>query len=497
MQTALPRQGRPRGAHGRTRAASPAAGSAPRRSAPGARPRPSSVSTNDVSTRRRSSASTPADGQSIGGAPPRGPRRTTASAASSVKAPANTESHTNRRLLGRGEQVVAPVHQRPQRLLAAQGGAAAAGQQPEAVVQPDGDLLDGQRPHPPPAANSRANGIPSRRRQISATAGGVPRGQREPRRDRRRRGRRRAAPRRRPAAPRPRGCHRRPGGPGTARGRPPRRRTPSGSRLVASRRRPGHPPRSACTTRALTSTTCSQLSRTSSSRRHRSASARAATGRPVGVERDARRWRPRPGGRAPDRRAGPAPPAGPRPETASAADKPRAISTARRVLPTPPGPVRVTSRCCSTRRRTSAPSRSRPTNDVGSWGRVSARPGPVAPPASPSAAARPRPRTPPVRRAGAPARPRARRPSRTGLLPAALQRADRLDAHPGQLVQRRLGHPPRPAVLPEQLAEARGCPELLSRSLSCSSSLRRSPPMGTPAGTVSIPVTPESPPLLG
>ena len=45
-----------------------------------------------------------------------------------------------------GQQVVAPVERRPQRLLARQRGPAAAGQQPEAVVQPPGDLLDRQRP---------------------------------------------------------------------------------------------------------------------------------------------------------------------------------------------------------------------------------------------------------------------------------------------------------------------------------------------------------------
>ena len=47
-----------------------------------------------------------------------------------------------------GEQVVAPVDQRPQRLLAGQRRAAAAGQQPEAVVQPRRDLLHRQRLHP-------------------------------------------------------------------------------------------------------------------------------------------------------------------------------------------------------------------------------------------------------------------------------------------------------------------------------------------------------------
>src|SRR5579884_3700904 len=46
-----------------------------------------------------------------------------------------------------GEQIVAPVDQGAQRLLARQGRAAAAGQQPEAVVHVPVDLLDGQRPH--------------------------------------------------------------------------------------------------------------------------------------------------------------------------------------------------------------------------------------------------------------------------------------------------------------------------------------------------------------
>ena len=109
----------------------------------------SSASTNDVSTRRRSRASTSAAGSERRHRPAgsSGPPQT-ASAASSVKAPAKTREPDEQRLLGRGEQVVAPVHRRPERLLARQGRAPPAGEQAEAVVQPGGDRLDGQRPAP-------------------------------------------------------------------------------------------------------------------------------------------------------------------------------------------------------------------------------------------------------------------------------------------------------------------------------------------------------------
>ena len=82
---------------------------------------------------------------------------------------------------GFGQQVVAPVDQRAQRLLARQRGAAAAGQQPEAVVQPRGDLLrrkhldargrqlDRQRDAVQPVADLRDGGrIGVRQREVAA-----------------------------------------------------------------------------------------------------------------------------------------------------------------------------------------------------------------------------------------------------------------------------------------------------------------------------------------
>ena len=77
----------------------------------------------------------------------RRPPAPTASAASSVKPPANTASRRNSAARASSQEVVAPVDQRAQRLLARQRGAVAAGQQPEAIVQALGDLLDRQRAH--------------------------------------------------------------------------------------------------------------------------------------------------------------------------------------------------------------------------------------------------------------------------------------------------------------------------------------------------------------
>ena len=73
-----------------------------------------------------------------------------------------------------GQQVVAPVDRRLQRLLAGQHGACAAGQQPEAVVEPGRDLLDGEPAHRAPrparwrAGCRRAGGRSARRRARSS-----------------------------------------------------------------------------------------------------------------------------------------------------------------------------------------------------------------------------------------------------------------------------------------------------------------------------------------
>ena len=61
--------------------------------------------------------------------------------------PANTARRRNSAALLVVEQVVAPVDQRAQRLLARQRRAIAAGQQTEAIGQPRRDLLDRQRAH--------------------------------------------------------------------------------------------------------------------------------------------------------------------------------------------------------------------------------------------------------------------------------------------------------------------------------------------------------------
>ena len=72
--------------------------------------------------------------------------------------------------LGFGQQCVRPVHGGTQGLLAAQHVSGAAGQQSEPVVEAVGDLpTDSARTRA--AANSIASGMPSSRRQMSATDG--------------------------------------------------------------------------------------------------------------------------------------------------------------------------------------------------------------------------------------------------------------------------------------------------------------------------------------
>ncbi len=102
------------------------------------------------------------------------------------------------------------------------------------------------RPRTCCAANSRASGMPSRRRHISDHGRGVPRRSGRTPAPRRRRGRRTGARRRSPGAPRRRGCRRPAGRPGTARGRRPRRRRraapgwwPAGARRARAQERLG------------------------------------------------------------------------------------------------------------------------------------------------------------------------------------------------------------------------------------------------------------------
>ena len=92
-----------------------------------------------------------------------------------------------------------------------------------------------------------------------------------------------------------------------------------------------------------------------------------ASGRP-GSSRTPTRLRPPPGAPGPGRPGPPAPPATPRPGTPSRASA--AACRARRVLPVPPGPVRVSSRWAASSAATSASSRSRPTKLVSCRGRL-------------------------------------------------------------------------------------------------------------------------------
>src|SRR6266545_4048436 len=161
--------------------------------------------------------------------------------------------------------------------------------------------------------------------------------------------------------------------------------SPSGSRLVARMRSSGAVRSSAAASSATGSTTCSQLSSTSSRRSLRSAPASRSI-RPIGPF-------PRGPGGASSRmpRTVMTASAG-EPVTSSLPGRPSpasstshtpsgnlstscaAVSTASRVLPTPPGPVSVTSRPEPSNRRTSLTASARPTRSVSGTGRVG-RPG--------------------------------------------------------------------------------------------------------------------------
>ena len=153
------------------------------------------------------------------------------------------------------------------------------------------------------------------------------------------------------------------------------------SREVTSSASPGHSASSDASSGAA-STTCSMLSSTSSSRRSPMCSARLV----LRAERLGDRRRARTRGRAgPRGRPRTRPPGTIRPSDAAA-------SIASRVLPAPPGPVSVTSRAPpSIRARTSASSRSRPTNALAGRGRfvfaIVASGGKLSPPSWKSATA--------------------------------------------------------------------------------------------------------------
>ena len=286
----------------RTAAASPAAGSA--LVAVGPRPPPATCPPAAPAGRARPRARSPSPAHTAFGG---------------LQRPAAGEDRQppQQHPLRLGEQVVAPVHRRPQRLLARQGGPAARRQQAEAVVEPRARAARRGSARTRAAASSSASGMPSSRRQICATAAALLRRQREARAAR-------AAPARRTAAP-----------PRTGRALPDRRRsparvrrarasdgtrqavspaTPSGSRLVARMRelRAGAQQRVGQRGAGV-----EQVLAVVQHQQHllRRAAPRPAcrSERPPGLLAHARAPRPPPGAPAPGRPAAPAPPARRRP----------------------------------------------------------------------------------------------------------------------------------------------------------------------------------------
>ena len=380
--------------------------------------------------------------------------------------------------LGRGEQGVGPVDERPERLVAGQGRPAAAGEEAEAVVQARGDLLHAEHAHPRGGeleGEGDAVQTAADLRDVRARSGRSPG----------RRGRRRRRARRR--GPRPRstgGCGRSAPGRRPARAAPagpaagPARRSRRGRRAARGwwrgSRTSGHRCRTAATSRAQASTTCSQLSRRRSARRRpRTAMSAVCAGWPgaspapiavsavpatsAGSARGAR------GARSTNH----TPPGHGQPSGAPApASTPAAAWSARRVLPTPPAPVSVTSARAASSRRTSASSRPRPTKLVSWRGRLWGG-------AAGGAGAGAGPR----RRAGAASKAtRVRRRERQGgrqqghglpLRRAAdspLEGADPLRAQARPLGQGLLGQPGARAVATQQLRRTWGpCPRPRSR----------------------------------
>ena len=240
------------------------------------------------------------------------------------------------------EQVPAPVDHRAQRLVAGQRRTAAAGEQPEPVVEAGRDLLERQGPQP-------GGGQLDRQRHPVEPAADLTTAARCRRRPRSRAARR--PPGRRTAAP-PGSSARPAAAPAAGRasggtGHSASPGIPSGSRLVASTRSRGQRPSSRRPARATASTRCSQLSSTSSASPADSAvdePARSASRGPP-----ARRHQP------PSRR-----PSAPSTACGTSAgsvdrgqlDQPdpagqvggRRRLVASRVLPAPPGPTSVTRR---------------------------------------------------------------------------------------------------------------------------------------------------------
>ncbi len=148
--------------------------------------------------------------------------------------------------------------------------------------------------------------------------------------------------------------------------------TPSASRLLARIVTSG-PPRSTASARlAQASSRCSQPSKMSSARRPRRWSTSVSrSGRPASSRTSSARPRTAAtcSGSAIEPNSRSQTPSGHRPWSAAP------TSSARRVLPLPPGPVSVSSRLVSMRRLASSIRRSRPMNVVSCRGRL---PGPIA-----------------------------------------------------------------------------------------------------------------------
>ena len=209
------------------------------------------------------------------------------------------------------------------------------------------------------AASSIASGRPSRRRQISATAAALPSVRAKPGRTARARSVNsatagQAATSATGAVAGPAGS----GGTGYSRSA----RSPSTVRLVATITSPGQRASSSPRSRA-TPTTCSRLSKISSQAPSPNVSASASSGEPA-------RARSAPAARPTATRTSPGSvTVSSGTNTVPAPNRSRSRSpaaTASRVLPTPPGPVSVTSRAPerATSPATSSMARSRPSSDV-------------------------------------------------------------------------------------------------------------------------------------
>ena len=114
-----------------------------------------SAITSDLSTNCANRSSTSSGSMSSPAA--------TASAASSVNPPANTESRSSSDLLGRAEQVVGPVDGGAQRLVALERRAAAPGEEPKPLIEAIVRALTRSSSATRAAASSIASGMPSSR----------------------------------------------------------------------------------------------------------------------------------------------------------------------------------------------------------------------------------------------------------------------------------------------------------------------------------------------